>query len=193
MESRPRGTTSLTLTLALSLNVNRYNDALCRYNKDLVRYQEDLQKQCGSCSGRRTKKCNYCQGKGTTVNNKNVSTCWVCKGRGEVECGPSIALYPVPSVPRHSRAHGGRFHTIIILYIILIDTIAEYTPRMQTLFRVGKDWHALVLFSGSCAGTGLRYGNGCNHGNLSPPRPPSPWNNKPQPSFGSLPDFRAQI
>jgi hypothetical protein len=56
------------------------------YQRELQKHQEELLKPCGSCSGKRLQKCNYCNGKGTTTNNKNVSTCRICNGRTQVDC-----------------------------------------------------------------------------------------------------------
>ena len=56
------------------------------YQRELQKHQEELRKPCSNCNGKRLQKCNFCNGKGTTTNNKNVSTCRICNGRTQVDC-----------------------------------------------------------------------------------------------------------
>jgi len=104
-----------------------YNREQERYQRDMQQHEKELRESCYSCGGKRTKKCGYCQGRGTTTNNKIVSTCQSCRGR-------------------------------------------------------------LVLDCSNCRGTGLKHPGG-----KSAPNPPRAPTMKSIPTFGGMPDFRAQI
>lgn len=127
--------------------------------------------------------CRFCNGKGTTTNNNNVSTCRICHGRTQVDC---------------SSCRGTGLRSVLaptdLLYFLfsasmMYDVCAAcrvFLSAMQAL-----DLHTLLaasLFLCPVLSRTNRYPNG-----KSAPRAPSALRLKDIPTFGAMPDYTHQI